>query len=193
MRRDRKKEILDATIALIEARGSDPSSITIRDICDAVGVGAGLVNYHFQTKENLVAQCVQVMVGDVIGRFDAIASTVADLAPAERLRFMAKSTCSYLVAHENMSRISILTDLTSGGPDDNTSQTVAAYLPLIRQACPDGMSEEELRRRTYLMVLTIQGLFLRSATLGDGVGGDFHDQQQRDDLVDAVIDLCLGR
>lgn len=49
----RREEILGATVARIEDRGID--SLRIADVAGALGVSTGLVIYHFQTKEKLVA------------------------------------------------------------------------------------------------------------------------------------------
>lgn len=188
MRKDIKNQILNATIALIEENGSNTDNITIQNICDRVGIGSGLVNYHFQTKENLIAQCVQKIVGDVIGKFDTIYHALKDMTPEDKLRFMAKSTCSYLVSHENISRISILSDFNSNCLKDNTSQTASAYFPPIRNVYPDSMSNQEVKEKTYLLTLTLQTIFLRSNSLEEEIGINFHDAQQRAKLIDKVID-----
>ncbi len=188
MRKDIKNQIIDATIVLIEENGSNTDKITIQNICDRVGIGSGLVNYHFQTKENLIAQCVQKMIGDVIGKFDTVYNALKDMTPEEKLRFMAKSTCSYLVSHESISRISILSDLNNNSLKDNTSQTVSAYFPLIRKVCLDSISDQEVKEKTYLLTLTLQTAFLRSNSLKEEIGFDFKDEQQRATLVDKVID-----
>lgn len=188
MRKDIKDQIINATIALIEENGSNTDNVTIQNICDRVGIGSGLVNYHFQTKENLIAQCVQKIIGNVIGKFDTIYNALKDMTPEEKLRFMAKSTCSYLVSHENISRISILSDLNNNRLKDSTSQTVSAYFPLIRKVCPDSMSDQVVKEKTYLLTLTLQTVFLRSNSLEEEIGFDFNDEQQRANLVDKVID-----
>ncbi len=45
-----KEKIIHATIELIKKHG-DISKITVRDIAANAGVGIGLINYHFQTKD----------------------------------------------------------------------------------------------------------------------------------------------
>lgn len=192
MRKDVKNEIIDATLRLIEEKGSDIDSITVRDICNAAGVSSALVNYHFQTKDNLIAQCVQKLIGNVIGCFKPVYRSLDGKEPEEKLRVMMKSTCSYLATHENISRISMLTDFTHSNTNDNTAQTAAAYFPLVRNACPADMSDAEVKKRTYLMLLALQGAFLRSALLKGEIGVDFFNQQQREALVDAVVDFYLN-
>lgn len=50
----RRIEILDATIAQIEERGT--ALLRIADVASALQVSPALVVYHFQTKEDLIAQ-----------------------------------------------------------------------------------------------------------------------------------------
>ncbi|MBC3798145.1 TetR/AcrR family transcriptional regulator [Acetobacterium tundrae] len=191
MKKDVKNEIIEATIKLIEEKGSNPEDITIRDICERVGIGAGLVNYHYQTKENLIKQCVQKIISEVINKTKGVYDSLSDMTPEEKLRYMAKYTCTYLEAHENISRMSILTDLTGVNQNDNTAQTAVAYFPLLRQACREDINDQEVKRRTCFMLMTLQSAFLRSPLLYDEIGIDFHNQKQRDDLVDMVINFYL--
>jgi predicted transcriptional regulator YdeE len=58
-------------------------------------------------------------------------------------------------------------------------------------ACPADISNAEVKKRTYLMLLALQGAFLRSALLKNEIWVDFFDQQQREALVDSVVDFYL--
>ena len=55
---DNKEAIIQATIKLIEENGEHLEEITVRDICKNAGVGLGLVNYHFGSKDKLIEACV---------------------------------------------------------------------------------------------------------------------------------------
>ncbi|MFR1296056.1 MAG: TetR/AcrR family transcriptional regulator [Coprobacillus cateniformis] len=66
MKKDTKNLIIDTTIALIQKTDGDPECITNRDISKEAGIAVSQINYHFQTKENLLNQCVQKMVGHMI-------------------------------------------------------------------------------------------------------------------------------
>lgn len=191
MKENIKEKIINETIKLIEEKGSNPDNITIRDICSRVGIGAGLVNYHFQTKENLIRLCVQKIIDNVIKQYHSVYETLDGMAPMEKLRFMAKSTCTYLATHENISRISILTDMTSTNENDNTAGTVAAFFPLFRRVCPTEITDDEVKKRVYLMALTFQSVFLRSALLKKEIDFDFQNEQQRGQLVDKIIDSYI--
>lgn len=191
MKQNIKEDILRETIRLIREKGSDPAKITIREICSRVGVGAGLINYHFQTKDNLIAQCVQRMIETVISQTGEVYRALPDVSPEEKLRIMAKYTCSFLAENENLSRISILTDFTFPKATDNTAQTAKAFAPLIKQSLPGAVSNQEVMRRTMKMVLTLQAFFLRGTVLKGETELDFDQKEQREQIVDMVIDSCL--
>ena len=65
-----KQLIMETAMQLVREHG-DISKITIRDISARANVGVSLVNYHFQTKENLINQCVKKIIGKVISGFDS--------------------------------------------------------------------------------------------------------------------------
>lgn len=188
MKRDVKQAIIDATIQLINERGSNLADITIRDICQEAGVGVGLINYHFQSKENLIARCVQILVGDVIGQFDALVAALPPLSPMDRLKRMVNGTLTYLATHENISRISILTDMNTPGQGDNTQQTVQVFLPLVAEVLKPAGREAEAKAKTYQMIMAFQGLFLRAHLLNEELGFSLFDSLQREAFIDAFID-----
>ncbi|MCE1254090.1 MAG: TetR/AcrR family transcriptional regulator [Anaerolineae bacterium] len=191
MRKNIKEEIIEATIQLIEEKGSDTDSITISEICSRVKVGVGLVNYHFQTKENLIRQCVQTMIGRVITQTRPLHASLAAMSNEDKLRAMLKSTATFLAANENLSRISIQTDLENDQLQDNTRQTADAYWPIFRAAVPAEMDEREARRRLYMIIFSIQAVFMRRKLYQMETGIDYTDKTQRDKLVDDVVDRAL--
>jgi AcrR family transcriptional regulator len=188
MKQDIKQKIVDAALRLIEKRKSRPEDITVRDICAEAGVALSQINYHFQTKENLIAQCVQKMIGDVIGTFPAVLSSLPEAPPMERLKGMMRSTLKFLYDNENISRVSILTDHHNARQGDNTSQTIDAYTPLVETVCRERNIEEDPRMLTMLIVLTLQGMFLRTEVIRSTLGVDLRSETDRAKFVSDYID-----
>lgn len=184
-----KEKIIEATIELIGACHSI-ESVTVRDIAAKAGVGVGLINYHFQTKENLINQCVQKMIGNTIDNFDKLYRSLA-MEPLEKLRFLTKRMCLFLVLNQSVSRISILSDQLNGTSSDNTSQTIKAYLPVMREVCGSETSQYQLYLITHILIATLQSSFLRRDVLIQSASIDFYDAEQRDLLVDRIIDVLF--
>ena len=63
---DIKELLIDQTIALIKESDGKPESITARAIAQRSGVALGLINYHFGSKDNLLAECSNKIINDLL-------------------------------------------------------------------------------------------------------------------------------
>lgn len=90
-----KEKIIAVTTQLIENSGGNIDEITTRAIAEKAGVGVGLVNYHFQTKENLIEICVQRIIGNVIGSFKL--SAMENMGGIERVKAVMKLVADFLI------------------------------------------------------------------------------------------------
>jgi AcrR family transcriptional regulator len=181
-----KEKILSSTIELL-GECEAVENVTVRDIAVKANVGVGLINYHFQTKENLIDICVQRIIGDVIKKFDQLSQSL-NMEPLEKLRFLAKRNCSFLVQNKGISRISIRSDFNNGNFGDNTSQTIEAYLPIVRVVCGEKKSEKEIYLATSIMIAAFQSAFMRRTVFMQGIELDFYEMHQRELIVDMIID-----
>jgi len=59
-----KERLIQTTIDLLEDV-DEVNDITVRQIAERAGVGIGSINYHFQSKDNLLNEAVMQVVGDV--------------------------------------------------------------------------------------------------------------------------------
>jgi AcrR family transcriptional regulator len=181
-----KMLIMDVTTGLIREYG-DISRITIRDICSRANVGVGTVNYHFQTKENLIDQCVQSIIDNIIGGFDDLAESL-DLEPYDKIRFLFKTNIKFLVENIGISKVSIMSDLISGSDHDNSIQTRDAYLRLLRKVYGQRKSDEELKSILYLAVATLQITFLRMEIIKKVDGLDLTTDEGQERFMDIFMD-----
>ena len=181
-----KEKILNCTIQLLEECEA-VEQVTVRDIAKKAGIGVGLINYHFQTKDNLINQCVQRIIGDVIKKFGQLSQSL-NMEPLEKLHFLAKRNCSFLVQNKGISRISVLSDIENGNFTDNTSQTIDAYLPVVRAVCSEEKSDKEIYLVTSIMISAFQSAFMRGNVYMQGLELDFYEMHQRDIIVDMIID-----
>ena len=192
MKQDTKQAILQATIRLLEAPDSRLMDTPVRDICKAAGTSVSQINYHFQTKENLIAQCVQAMIGDVIHNFRAVSSAVIRPTAQEKLKRVLEINLDFLFKNENISRISILTDHQNPGDDDNTAQTIRAYLPLVVGA----LAERGIRRDPLMvastMIFGIQVAFLRVERIQKETGVNLRDENDARQWLSEYVDQLFG-
>ena len=114
-----KETIINATTELIEQSGGEVKNITTRAIADKSGVALGLINYHFESKENLIAICVQRIINKVLMNLapDKKDYTEPDgLTDKQRLISFAQQTFDFLFDNYSIVKISILSDFKDYKP-----------------------------------------------------------------------------
>lgn len=180
-----KEKIIAAAITLIQ---EDEQNISVRKIVQRAGVGVGLVNYYFQSKENLINIAVQRIIDGVIAKVPSLVRE-SGMPPEEKLRFVMKKTLEYLDSHPNVSRISILSDMKCGTSRDNTQLSIQAFDRILQEIIPD---ENKRTLAGHILCASMQSVFLRSGVLQETTGFNFHDAEQRSRFVDGVIDTVLN-
>jgi TetR/AcrR family transcriptional repressor of bet genes len=81
-RQIRKKQLIEATIAMLAQKGQ--TGLKLQDIAEAAGLSYGLVNFHFETKEKLLAETLRYMAAEYQGNWrQALAN--AGQSPAHQL------------------------------------------------------------------------------------------------------------
>ena len=52
----RRQQLIDATIVVLARKGY--SALTVADVAKAAGLSVGIINFHFESKEKLLASCL---------------------------------------------------------------------------------------------------------------------------------------
>ena len=180
-----KEKIIETTIKMLEKSDGNIENITIRGIAETVGIGTGLINYHFGTKEKLIQICVKQIISNVITVFRP--QIHQDLDETGRIKETAKQVMDFLVTNPEISKISILGDMVNPMIMDNTMKTVTGFLTVINPG------KENAKRVTYCFTLILQGLFLRKDTTKGTIGLDFNHKAERDTFIDFIIDRMYGK
>lgn len=186
--KDMKQNIIKAAIALMEREKSKVEEVTVRDIAAEAGVGVGLINYHFGSKDELLRQCADSAVAQELSKFRIAVERLSELTPLERLREMAKRSCDYMAEHPELNRLSLITDLRRESfLEDNTDDCMAAFLPLVAEAGGTELIDSQTAFRTHILVHALQAGILRSASILERIGLDFYQKADRDKFVDMTI------
>ena len=128
-----KEKIIHATIDLIKKYG-DTSKITVRDIAASAGVGIGLINYHFQTKDNLISLCTLELIRHSIEQLGTMNENT-ETEPIDQMKVLGRGITEFMVMNPGVSRISITKDFVSANAADNSVQVVKMFSPIARQIC----------------------------------------------------------
>jgi AcrR family transcriptional regulator len=180
-----RERILAAATALIGEQGG-AEGLTMRDIAARAGVGVGLANYHYQTKEKLVGLCARRAEEEFLGVFSGRAAGL-EVEPLPKLRQLAKDYTGHLCENPGLSRALLLSGFASLMPGDEASLVADAFLPVIRDVCAGKATEREARMLCHMLISSLQAAFLRGGSFKETMGLDVNDEKQRDQLVDLTI------
>lgn len=189
---DAKERILEAALALAEESEGSLERIRLRAVCERANVSVGLVNYHFGSRDGLLAACAERIVNGVIDRFGEMRDSMEDELPREKLRRLGELTLSYLFDHEAISRISILHDIEDPGCTSNTVRTFEVFLPLVAACRPD-MEDDAVRAATWSLIVQMQQAFLQSKHLQLTLGIDMSDPIARSRFHAAMLENVLEK
>lgn len=178
-----KDKIINTTIGLIKKCNGNIDKVTIREIALKAEIGVGLINYHFQSKKNLIDLCVRQIISDVISQSRP---NTNGLTPMEKLKLSVKIPIDFILENPEISKISILGDLQQGQANDNTFQTLERYYYYASNLDLDA----DLYFYAAFLIHGLQGIFLRRQLYNDKF--DFTDKTQRDRLIDNLVEKIFG-
>lgn len=187
-----KEIIINATTELIEQSGGEVKNITARVIADKSGVALGLINYHFESKENLIAICVQRIINKVLMSFapDKKDYSADDgLTDKQRLISFAQQTFDFLFDNYAIIKISILSDFKDYQPVCNSVYTQIGFRYALRGNIPE--SKKQLI--AFSLVSIMQTAFLTGENSKQVTGYNLFDKTERDlFILDTVSMLMEG-
>jgi len=182
---DVKENIISVTTELIEQSNGNIKNITARAIAEKAGIGLGLINYHFGSKDNLVATCVQRIIGKVIMGFSTEKEYAND---KERLTAWAIYVFDFLFEHPAISRISILGDLQNYTIKCNSVYSQKGFMLALTKDIED----KDKPLLSFILTAAMQTAFLSGTAAKELLGYDFMKQTDRiafiKKLVTAIFD-----
>jgi AcrR family transcriptional regulator len=185
-----RERIIESGIQLMLEIG-DLRKVTMRDIAKRAGVGLGLINYHFQSKDELMRLAIRVFMNRVIGDWARTGPEPRPSDPEEGLRARLTEVCEFLAAHPRISRISILFDLENPSPEDNSALAISSLIPAIEPlvgGVSESTGESPGAAMAEMVVGAMQHVFLRSPE-----GRKFFDTEWRRTWIEGIVRLVAGR
>lgn len=177
--------ILEAARELMAGTG-DPQGITVRQVAQRAGVGTGLVNYHFGSKDRLFGQVVGEMMADTIAAYEA--APAQETSPAGRLKALLKALYGIGEGQMPLMRYLLGWELTEG------SLEAPMYLvPLLREVFAGRADEMRLRVMALQILQPIQAAALNPGPFRLYCGMDLADPAQRDSFIDILVDNLTSR
>lgn len=183
---DARERILNATIDLLNAE-PDVDKITVRRIAERAGVGIGLINYHFQSKENLFNEVVTASFGALEDQWrETLAGMEAD--PVTKLKTLLKVNAKVAISNPRLAHITVSHIVLHREID-----VPYVILPLLKEFYGAEKSETELKMIAVAIVITMQVAFLRTDAFRRYIGIDVYDDEQRDQWIDTFVDTLVTK
>lgn len=179
-----KEKIIQVTTDLIECHDGDVKKITARMIAEKAGIGLGLINYHFKSKENLVTACVQRIIGKVVLEFNESTEYSTD---KERLIAVASYVFDFLFEHPAISKISILGDFQNYCDDCNSALSQRGFM---RSIITD-IADKDKPFIAFILTAAMQVAFLGSGAVKALLGYDFTIPKDRLTYIEKLVSVLF--
>ena len=186
-----KETIIYAATELIEQSDGDIKSITARAIAEKSGVALGLINYHFESKENLISICVQRIINKVLMSFSPDKMDYSEndgLTDIERLISFAQQTFDFLYENYSIVKISIMSDFKDYQPQSNSALTQLGFRLAIRSNIP----ENKKRLIAFSLGSIMQAAFLSGENSEIITGYNLSVKAERDRFISDTITMLFG-
>jgi len=187
---DTKQIILKTTIELLQ-KNKNINDVSLRQIAKEADISVSVINYHFQTKENLINLAIDKYISEIIDGSTSKIST--NLSLEEKIRLSIKSAAEFIVNNPNISRISILNDLNKPKADDNSSQLFSSIYNQLSEYYRSNISDLKIKLLTIQQIATVQEIFLRKNVIKKQLNLDFEDKKDREVILNALIDTILRK
>jgi len=178
-----KERIFQATLDLITG-GEDAAKITLRRIAQKAGVNLALINYYYQTKENLFSQVVGTMMDEIIKQVSQAGAVNEDAVT--RLRGILLTTADAAFQYYNVCKIAIAAELKQG-----CKNSCEMVMPLLKEIF-GGRSESDLKIIALQLLLPFHHIVLEPELYNKCLDVDFFDERQRAQKINRMIDCVLA-
>jgi AcrR family transcriptional regulator len=81
----RRQQLIDATIVVLARKGY--SALTVADVAKTAGLSVGIINFHFESKEKLLAACLTHLAEEYYRNWQSALAT-PDATVAEKLQMV---------------------------------------------------------------------------------------------------------
>ncbi len=182
---DSKKRIMDTMVQLLMER-KDVNKITTRQIAELANVNSALINYYYQSKENLVFQAVEMCMENIAKKL--FVDDMQNEDPIGRLKNMIKTFSSFAFNNYYLTEIAISNEIKHG-----SISTSMMILPLLSEIFKESKTEVELKLIALQIITPMQVLFLNAIEYKEHLKKDLFHEQRRSEVLDQMIDNILYR
>lgn len=183
-RRNTKDILIETTIELLKDC-DDLSEVTSRKITEKAGVNLAMINYNFDSKDELINIAIGKLLGDTASAY--LSNTYDNSKePKEMLKEFLYCICTMVFDYRKYTKETIPYMLLKG-----KFSTAKQLLPLIKECVKDTKSDSECRFISYELTSIMQLAFYRISDLQDYLQIDMESKQGIQNLIDFQVDLLV--
>lgn len=186
---DAKERLIDVTINMI-CQGKKPSEITVKDITETAELGNGMVNYHFQSKDNLIRLAVKKVMSCATNKLGEKMKTKENTSPTKRLTIILKEVVNFIADNSEISKIAILDDLENNQGTVHLLSSEETYNKCLKDLYGDNM--HKLLIKNYLIAGYINYIFLKAEKIKNETGFDFYNKEDREKAIETLVDELIN-
>lgn len=186
---DAKERLIDVTIKMI-CQGKKPSEITVKDITETAELGNGMVNYHFQSKDNLIRLAVKKVMNCATNKLSEKMKANQNESPVKRLTIILKEVVNFIADNSEISKIAILDDLENNQGTAHLLSSEETYNKCLRDLYGD--SKHKLLIKNYLIAGYINYIFLKAEKIKNETGCDFYNKEDREKAIETLVDELIN-
>ncbi len=178
-----KERIMDTVVNLLLER-KDIHKITTRQIAELANVNSALINYYYQSKDNLVLKAVEICMENMVIKLSD--KDFQNETHVNRLKNMIKEISTFAFNNYYLSEIAISAELKHGGIN-----TIQIILPLLKAIFKESKAEIELKVMAMQLVTSMQMMLLNAKEYTEYLSMDIFNDRLRNELLDQMVDNIL--
>lgn len=186
---DAKEKLIDVTIKMI-CEGRKPSEITVKDITEKAVLGNGMVNYHFQSKDNLIRLAVKKVMSCATKSLSEKMKFKNDESAAYRLTFILKEVVNFMANNSEISKIAILDDLETNQMTAHLLGSEESYNKCLKELYGDDM--QKFWVKNYLIAGYLNYIFLKAENIKSEMGFDFYNKEDREKAIENLVEELVN-
>ena len=175
-----KERIMQTVVRMLTDK-KDISKLTNRQIAEMACVNSALINYYYQSKENLFRLAVEECMGEVFK--EIIQKSTGDGQPVVRLKSMVKAIAEVACSNYSLAEHAFKFDMKNGSM--GTNQMI---LSLLKEIYGDTKTDTELKLVGLQLIIPLQSLFLNANDFKNYLLCDLFNTNMRNEIIDKMVD-----
>jgi AcrR family transcriptional regulator len=178
-----KEQLIEATVRLLKEL-NDPQKITTRKIAEAANVNLAMVNYYFNSKDELL----NIAITRIVSKKAEYVKLTQDMdkTPKERLLEFIISTADLTYEFSELTRPVIPYVMLKSDID-----LPYQILPYIKEHFYEQKNEAECRTIAFQIISFMQLIFYRMEDYKKFSGIDISDEIQRHQFCQMIVDNLI--